>query len=201
MLLQPPAGYSDLLFTPDATFDIGKTGATRARDLFLSRNLTLGGVFSAPGVPILLRGASGTDVSAGAANVDTVAISGLTALDTLLIEYGIRSVTQATAKPILRNNTDALDIIVGLVPTGAAMAAGDKLIGTVKLRQLQHSNVSVFTQSITSVPATGALQGDVFNPGFTTPWTGAWTLALRHGGVTAGGTFQWSWAVYKLPGQ
>lgn len=32
----------DLLFT-DATYDIGKTGATRPRDIFLSRNLTIGG--------------------------------------------------------------------------------------------------------------------------------------------------------------
>lgn len=32
----------DLLFT-DATYDIGKSGATRPRDLFLSRNLTTGG--------------------------------------------------------------------------------------------------------------------------------------------------------------
>lgn len=33
---------ADLLFT-DATFDIGKAGATRPRDLFLSRNLAVGG--------------------------------------------------------------------------------------------------------------------------------------------------------------
>lgn len=33
---------SDLTFT-DATYDIGKTGATRPRDLFLSRNLVVGG--------------------------------------------------------------------------------------------------------------------------------------------------------------
>jgi len=38
----------DLLFT-DATYDIGKTGATRPRDLFLSRNLTVGGTASITG--------------------------------------------------------------------------------------------------------------------------------------------------------
>ena len=39
---------TDLLFT-DATFDIGKTGATRPRDFFLSRNATIGGTASVVG--------------------------------------------------------------------------------------------------------------------------------------------------------
>src|SRR5512142_248760 len=38
---------SDLLFT-DATYDIGKSGATRPRDLFLSRNAVVGGNLTAP---------------------------------------------------------------------------------------------------------------------------------------------------------
>jgi hypothetical protein len=38
----------DLLFT-DATYDIGKTGATRPRDLFMSRNLTVGGTTAITG--------------------------------------------------------------------------------------------------------------------------------------------------------
>lgn len=40
----------DLKFT-DATYDIGKSGATRPRDLFLSRNLTLGGVATGAAQP------------------------------------------------------------------------------------------------------------------------------------------------------
>lgn len=39
----------DLLFT-DATYDIGKTGATRPRDFFLSRNATIGGTLAVTGV-------------------------------------------------------------------------------------------------------------------------------------------------------
>lgn len=38
----------DLLFT-DASFDIGKSAATRPRDLFLSRNATIGGTLSVTG--------------------------------------------------------------------------------------------------------------------------------------------------------
>ena len=40
---------SNLLFT-DATYDIGASGATRPRDLFLSRNATLGGTLGVTGV-------------------------------------------------------------------------------------------------------------------------------------------------------
>ena len=42
----------DLLFT-DATYDIGKSGATRPRDLFASRNAVLGGTLDVTGVTTL----------------------------------------------------------------------------------------------------------------------------------------------------
>jgi hypothetical protein len=43
---------SDLKFT-DATYDIGKSGATRPRDLFLSRNATIGGTLGVTGTTTL----------------------------------------------------------------------------------------------------------------------------------------------------
>lgn len=42
----------DLLFT-DASYDIGKSGLTRPRDLFLSRNLTAGGTLTVSGAATL----------------------------------------------------------------------------------------------------------------------------------------------------
>lgn len=42
----------DLLFT-DATYDIGKSGATRPRDLFLSRNAVVGGTLAVTGAATL----------------------------------------------------------------------------------------------------------------------------------------------------
>lgn len=42
-LAKPAIGGSDMLFSPDATFDIGKSGATRPRDIFTSRHITSGG--------------------------------------------------------------------------------------------------------------------------------------------------------------
>lgn len=46
--LQTPARALDLLFV-DATYDIGKSGATRPRDLFLSRNAVIGGTLAVTG--------------------------------------------------------------------------------------------------------------------------------------------------------
>ncbi|MDP9336917.1 MAG: hypothetical protein M3Q30_26890, partial [Actinomycetota bacterium] len=57
---------ADILFA-DATYDIGKSGATRPRDLFLSRNLVVGGVIS-----------GGLSVSGGlAVNIDGTSVFGV----------------------------------------------------------------------------------------------------------------------------
>jgi hypothetical protein len=62
-----------LLFT-DATYDIGASGATRPRDLFLSRNATIGGTLAVTGVATLsastigLRGVTYTLPSADGSN-------------------------------------------------------------------------------------------------------------------------------------
>ena len=64
----------DLLFV-DATYDIGKSGATRPRDFFLSRNATIGGTLGVTGVatftaaPVFSAGLG----AAASALTDTVA--------------------------------------------------------------------------------------------------------------------------------
>jgi hypothetical protein len=47
----------DLLFT-DATYDIGASGATRPRDLFLSRNAVIGGTATLGGALTVQTGAT-----------------------------------------------------------------------------------------------------------------------------------------------
>lgn len=60
---------ADLLF-PDATYDIGKSGATRPRDLFLSRNLTVGGSVWFPASSIIYA----EPVAAGTITLDLHAL-------------------------------------------------------------------------------------------------------------------------------
>lgn len=151
----------------------------------------------------LLKANSGTDTNAGATSVDTYAMaSGLTAKDTLLIRYTIETVTQATANTILQNSTDTVTAIS--MSNGNALTAGDIISGTVWISDAQSATTTVLANNVAGV-TTNTTEGNGFNTvkrtTFTTAWTGAWTLALKHGGVTGGGTFKWSWAVFKIAGQ
>lgn len=150
---------------------------------------------TASNIYTLLKANSGTDTNAAAANVDTVAISGLTAKDTLEIFVSAGSTTQLTATVILQNSTDA----VTLQSSGGQIDAGGVLQMHALVRQRQTAATAIL--SFVSQSRNGINTVNDNTPAFTTAWTGAWTLALRHGGVTAGGTFDWSWAVYKIAGQ
>src|SRR3990167_7221529 len=61
-----------------------------------------------PNQVTLLKANSGTTTSAVAENVDTVAISGLTAKDTLLVYVTWEAVTAQTASVLLYNSTDSV---------------------------------------------------------------------------------------------
>lgn len=66
----PSALTTNLLFSPDATYDIGASGASRPRDMFLSRNLTVGGTLVVTG-GINFNG----NVTVGDSSSDTLTIN------------------------------------------------------------------------------------------------------------------------------
>ena len=147
-------------------------------------------------VMTLLKAGIGSTTNAAAETVDSIALSGLTNLDTLIIEVSWFALTQQTAQPLLYHVTDAATIIA--LNGGAALAAGNDLQGTATLRQRPGTATQIQTllhgfRGSTDVSTGGNASG--------TAWTSAWTLGLRHGGVTVGGTGHWSWAVYKVVGQ
>jgi hypothetical protein len=176
-------------------------GSGDPEELTLGGGLSLSGTVLSAAAPLLLKANSGTTTTATAENVDTVAISGLTAKDTLFIYYTMESVTQATANPRFYNDTDA--VLIAQVNNRLAISAGGKLIGHAQAMQAQSAATRVFgiATDINFGVADTTLLGSAHDVTFTTNWTGSWTLALRQGGVTAGGTFKWSWSVYKVPGQ
>lgn len=156
---------------------------------------------SLTGVPVLLQANSGSTTSTSAENVDTIAITGLTAKDTLLVKVTWEAVTQASTSIALYNSTDSVTLVDINDQAGLGnFAAGREAIWDINARQLQSAATAVMSMSRGHNDANASYSTGA-NATFTTNWTGSWTLALRHGGVVAGGTGRWSWAVYKIQGQ
>ncbi len=161
------------------------------------------GVDTAVDLPYgLLKSNSGTDTSAGATNVDTYAMaSGLTAKDRIRIFFTWEAVVAQSAAPKIYNSTDSLDLGILSNDGGAGnLAGGVSITGEITLQQAQSGATIIGRVGFGYNNSGLARNGGNFYT-FTTNWTGAWTLALRHEGVTAGGTAKWSWSVYKLAGQ
>lgn len=165
------------------------------------------GVNSPPlagGMMVLLKANSGTNTTTSANNLDTVDIGGLTKYDTLKIFVNVSAVTQNGGSLTLYNSTDAKNLL-SLV--NGTVLNTDTVISNAEIGQDQQSDINITSICMTNLinTATGSdlYSGYVNAKGIavTTPWTGSWTLALRHGGVTSGGTIRWMWKVYKLLGQ
>ena len=148
---------------------------------------------------VLLKANSGSTTNAAAEDVDTFAITGLTANDRLEIRVQIQSVTQATASANIRNATDAVTITDVYDSGLGAMPANSVVAAVSNIGQFQSAATTVGSVTPYKSTAGSGVMGATST--FTTDWTGAWTIALRQGGVTAGGTFRWSWSIYALKGQ
>lgn len=162
---------------------------------------------TAAGVPFLLKSNQGTSTNVAAHNVDTVAISGLTAKDRILVYLSCSALANTVTDVTLYSTTDAINLMSLLNTNG--IAAGTS-IGTQVILQQEQQDVTTIAATWFGVNgAPTATRGNANTPGVpyyrsnagTTSWQALWTLALRSAGVTAGGTWRWSWQIYKIPGQ
>ena len=139
----------------------------------------------------LLKAGNGTSTDSAANNLDTIAISGLTVKDTIMVIYwGFGSAGACDIQ--LRNDTDAVAFSMTAVRTGAGTGG----------QAVSHLN----SDAQTTTRVFGLVYGEVnaiqaTTVTYTTAWTSPWTLALRSFGISGGGTLNWSWSVYKIAGQ
>lgn len=184
-----------------------KVPALLAATALQSVRVNIGGTDWEPYTPStgmsLYGQAEGTDTNVAAANVATFAITGLTVKDTLRVVFRFSSPTAQTAGPILAYNSTDSVVLANLCAT----VAGDTFTaGSMEFGVDQGSDKSVISVGPTFTPVTidGTNENGFSNWGtrtVTTAWTGNWTLAIRHGGVTATGTFRYRVAVYRVAGQ
>jgi hypothetical protein len=148
----------------------------------------------------LLKQGSGTSTAAGATVVDSIAITGVTTKDTLLVYYTIESVTADTALTYLINTTDTAQLQT-LCAAAGVVTAGSTFIGVSTIAPRQGSTTLIVGQNSGWGTLAAAAIAHGLRVTFATAWTGSWTLGLKHNGVTAGGTFSYTWSVYRVLGQ
>lgn len=145
----------------------------------------------------LLYANSGTDTNASAATVDSVALSGLTAKDIIVVDAWTEAVTANVATPQLYHVTDGITLgVIGNNPHAAGVSYDIRS----HIYQSQNSATRLIAANKLEASTT-VIFADYTSTGGATAFTSPWTLGIRHGGVTATGTFRWRWNVYKQAGQ
>lgn len=156
----------------------------------------------------VLHASSGSSTTTSANNLDSIAISGLTGLDNLVVYYNLQASTQNCGTNVLYHSTDGATIADVL--NGNVLASGKMIAGSVLIKcsiAADPRNISAIFDGLNSTGITDngatntAMVNYIFNKTFSTAFNSSWTLALRNGGVTAGGTLYWSWQVFKIAGQ
>ena len=164
-------------------------------------NWTSAAAAGGAGAMTLLHEGTGTDTNAAAANIDTYAVSGLTAKDSLVVYVTLSSVTQDTAGVIyVYQTTDGKNMakLTAGVLTAGQFVQAQAVIGNSNTALTDVNGISTYGMRGNGDTA-GAVAMTAQN--WTTNWTGSWSIAIRHAGVTAGGTFYYRWAIYKIAGQ
>jgi len=152
----------------------------------------------------LLKTDSGAKTTTGDTDVSTLSVSGLTSDDILQVYVSIYCTTQGNDTSRLWNSTDSKSLAFVSTDGGNLASRGGSSITTL----FQAPGLTTEFQSHTELTEANGLPRDtgIDRPvssyfgtrTTTTAWTGSWTLALRVGAVTSGGSCAWKWRVYKI---
>lgn len=152
-------------------------------------------ISSAPSAMQLLHQATGSDASAGATTVDSFQLpADWSAKDELVIEVQVESITQATAGVQLYDVTDGTN----LLSFSGGLAIGETQKLTLKAQQSRLSATTIVSRSEGRGTTVGAM-GTILAQAVATAMASL-AIGIRHTGVTAGGTFGYVVAYYRLRG-
>jgi hypothetical protein len=175
---------SNLIFT-DATYDIGASGANRPRDLFLSRNLTVGGTLTLAG-GVNLNG----NVTVGDSSSDTLTINSTVTSNLIFTDNTYDIGASGATRP--RNVYIANTLTVGSTTTlGGAVNLGTTVGNAITFNGTITSNL-VFTDNTYDIGASGATRPrNLFLGGYINA-TGSSSnvmagLTVQGGGFTSAG--------------
>ena len=166
---------SNLIFT-DATYDIGASGATRPRDLHLSRNAVMGGTLGVTGLITATGGVSGAltgdvtgNVTGGTISGTTATFSGVTTVGSAGATADFAVWTDGTSSTAAGFTVDASadEVIVGQLSGG----------GNTNFKVRNRLNNTVF-QVTPDAPST-----TVFAPNIATGSAG--TLTVKTGSINS----------------
>jgi hypothetical protein len=143
-----------------------------------------------------LQTTTGTSTAAGSTSLGAITFSGVKALtttDSVLVVWNYRSTTQPTANVRVR-----VDEFAGAALTAVVASALDGVYygGSVLLQKACDSDTVIVDQAYATTVDTA-----VTTASNGTGWPGPWSCALRHDGVTAGGTLTYRISFYRIAGQ
>lgn len=165
---------SDLLFT-DATYDIGKSGATRPRDGFFSRNLFVGG--PAGGLTVYNSDKSASHTQAAFGTVDANSMQ-LTISNSTNVSMNLQSIEQSVNFRSLTLNAAAGEVLL------ASAGVATRIVGTLAFSTALAKVIPGATSLTFRNSADGANNLSILDNGDSTFDRGNLTLTLGNFAIT-----------------
>ncbi len=173
-----------LLWNTDNTYDLGATGATRPRDLFLGRNAVVGGTLSVTG-HVTLEGVTSTGATGTQKIVFDTAptISALVVTGSFTATGLVTNADLANASTTVNGQTCTLGSTCTITASATSITIGSTTIGSGTTTRILYNNANTLGEY--TISGNGTVVAMAASPSFTTPTLGvAIGTSLALGGCT-----------------